>query len=155
MPASYAIFSEWQIKYVHISADIELNELLGLAKAYIDDPNFDPSNRFLIDLTDLTSSKARFRDVTALYSYYRNRRDKFDGPIEVAIVAPSDFSFGLAHMFFALTNLDKVMRLRIFRRKSDAATWLSLPVSVVQSFKFTANVSSERQDRIARNVVVR
>lgn len=135
MTSSYEIFPKWQLKYVHISDAIELNELLELAKIYFEDPKFDPSVRFFVDLRNLTSSTARFRDVAWLYSYYRRRRGRFDGPIDVAIVAPSDFAFGLAHMFFALADKDKVMRLRIFAQTFDAIAWLKLPTHAARSFR--------------------
>ena len=135
MPASYAILSNWRIKYVRISGTIELEELLELAREYFEDPKFDPSARFFVDLRELTSSAARFRDVTELYGYYRRQKSRFDGPINVAIVAPNDFSFGLARMFSAMAEMDTVVRLQIFRCVSDAARWLKLPVDVAQSFR--------------------
>ncbi|MFK7837307.1 MAG: hypothetical protein AB8B60_13905 [Sulfitobacter sp.] len=130
MAASYEILSEWNLKYVFISSSIELDELRSLADRYFDDPRFDRSIRFLVDLTELTASSARFRDVFTLYSYYRRKLHGLDRPIDVAIVAPGDFAFGMSHMFFALANMDHVMHIKIFADMAGAAEWLVVPVEV-------------------------
>jgi hypothetical protein len=135
MPASYKIFPDWRLKYVHVSSSIELEELLPLAERYFEDPEFDLSIRFMVDLTDLVSSSARFRDVFTLYSFYRRKLPQMIKPIDVAIVAPKDFAFGMSHMFLALANLDSVMRLKIFEDKSNAATWLDVPVHIAEGFR--------------------
>lgn len=134
MPATYEIFPEWQIKYVHVETTIEVGEFLSLADQYFDDRQFDMSLRFLIDLRDLVQSSAKFSDVFTLYSYYR-RKLAGRGPIEVAIVAPSDFAYGLSHMFFALVNMGSVMHLEIFETMTDAAAWLEIPIAVAETMK--------------------
>jgi hypothetical protein len=133
--ASYKIFPDWRLKYVHVSSSIELEELQPLAKRYFEDPEFDLSIRFLVDLTSLESSSARFRDVFTLYSFYRRKLPRMIKPIDVAIVAPEDFAFGMSHMFLALANLDSVMRLKIFADKFGAATWLDIPDRIVERFR--------------------
>lgn len=135
MAASYKIFPDWKLKYVHVPSSIELEELLPLTERYFEDPEFDLSNRFLVDLTNLVSSSARFRDVFTLYSSYRRKLPRLIKPIDVAIVAPEDFAFGMSHMFLALANLDSVMRLKIFEEKSNAATWLDIPVHITERFR--------------------
>jgi hypothetical protein len=135
MAASYKIFPDWKLKYVHISAAIELEDLLPLTERYFDDPKVDFSIRFLVDLTDLVSSSARFKDVLTLYSLYRRKLRRVTKPVDVAIVAPEDFAFGMSHMFFALANLDSAMRLKIFKEKSSAATWLGVPIHTAERFR--------------------
>ena len=135
MAASYKIFPDWRLKYVHVPSSIELEELLPLTERYFEDPEFDLSNRFLVDLTNLVSSSARFRDVFTLYSSSRRKLPRLIKPIDVAIVAPEDFAFGMSHMFLALANLDSVMRLKIFEEKSNAATWLDIPVHITERFR--------------------
>lgn len=135
VPASYEIFPEWKLKYVHVSSSIELDELLPLAERYFEDPMFNLSIRFFVDLTDLVSSSARFRDVSTLYSFYRRKLPREAKPIDVAIVAPENFAFGMSNMFLALANIDHVMRLRIFADKPSAADWLDIPEHIAERFR--------------------
>lgn len=135
MAASYEIIPEFKVKYVHVGSSIELDELLSLARRYFGDPNLDLSFRFFVDLTDLVSSSARFRDVFTLYGFYRRRLQGVIVPIDVAIVAPEDFAFGMSHMFLALANLEHLMRLKIFDDVSRAANWLNVPVHVIEQVR--------------------
>lgn len=140
MAASYEIFPEWKLKYVHVSSSVDLEELLLLAEQYFEDPRFDLSIRFFVDLSDLESSVARFGDVTTLYGFYRKKLHRMGKPIHVAIVAPEDFAFGMSKMFFALANMDHIMRLMIFSDKAAAADWLDIPVHIAEQFQTNEQV---------------
>lgn len=142
MPASYVIYPEWNLKYVHVTSSIELEELRLLAAEYFDDPQFDLSLSFLVDLRDLVASSARFRDVFALYSYYRRKLAGATKPIEVAIVAPDDFAFGMAHMFFSLTNMGNVMRVKIFDDLAPATIWLGMPQATIEEFTISPGIKN-------------
>lgn len=45
-------------------------------------------------------------------------------PVKVAIVAPSDISYGMSRMFEMLTDGDTPAEVRVFRDIASAATWL-------------------------------
>lgn len=126
MPASYRIYPVELLKYVHVTETIELAELLELTEQYFRDPMYDVGHRMLVDLRDLRQSSAGFREAIALYGRYRQVARAENPPTLVAIVAPTDFSFGMSKMFFSVASMGNVMRIRIFETMPEAGTWLSL-----------------------------
>ncbi len=141
MPATYKIHPADRLKYVRVSSSIELDELLSLAGAYFRDPQYTPKQRFLVDLTDLVSSRARFRDAMTLYSFYADRVAREHRPVRVAIVAPGNFAYGMSKMFASLSGMGSLMRLEIFPSLQDAMDWLDLSAPLQAELQHHAPVT--------------
>ena len=127
MPATYTIFPELSLKYVTIAPSVELSELLELARQYFDDPEYHPQNRFLVDATALQRSSGGFVEAYQLHSFYKRMIGPVPKPLDIAIVAPGDFAYGLSHMFLVLSHLSNFMKVKIFDNLDGALEWLAVP----------------------------
>ena len=126
MPVSYQVYPALRLKHVRVSQKTNLEELKDAASRYFEDPAFSPDNRFLVDLSELTDARARFRDVFSLKGFYRRGLGNLDNPINVAIAAPGDLAYGISHMFFMLMLGSKTMNVRIFSSVLEALSWLEI-----------------------------
>jgi len=134
MPAGYKIYRDLKVKFVDVSQDACLDELLPLARQYFDDPEYDPGLRFLVDLSGVTGSTAQFADVFQLHQFYSVRLRQQTGRLQVAVVAPSDLGYGLTRMFVAALGKASKINVALFDTRADAAGWMNIPRDVAQAF---------------------
>lgn len=111
---------------------VDDEEFLASYRGFFQDPRFDGVSRLLIDLRR-TDSSPRTRSALQRFSEKLGRRfGRGPGRARVAVVAPSDVSFGLARMLEMSAehpNLD----VGSFRQVADAVAWLGVTEQVLES----------------------
>lgn len=104
------------------------------------DPAFHADQRQLIDLTEVAGMTATFE---AIRNFAQNQDgDPFSGHSRRAVVAPRDFTYGLARMYEALREIKEQGQFRVFRTMAEACHWLGLPAQTTK-----ATVSRGQPDR--------
>ncbi|MDB4893014.1 MAG: hypothetical protein JWL61_4869 [Gemmatimonadetes bacterium] len=121
MPVSHSIDTEHQLVYAVFSGDVSDADFIEHLKSLFGDPRFDSSMSELVDLREVTevslspdmiASSARW----PLHSPHARR----------AVVAPSDFLFGLSRMYESYRGEAGADQFRIFRTLPPALEWLGL-----------------------------
>lgn len=101
-------------------------ELIASYKSLLEDNLFDKEMNFLIDLRETDSSSRSREGLNSLAKFVRTiYQDKYKIP-KVAVLAPSDISFGLARVFEGISN-DIPINYSVFRSSEEALTWLDTP----------------------------
>ena len=118
MPGSYTLFPEYRFVYSRLWGSISEAVLLAHAQALRSDPRFHPSFAQLVDLSavsgiPLTTAAVRRAGTTHAFGAGSRR----------AVVAVSDFSFGMARMFELLRE-GAADEVKVFRDIPSALTWL-------------------------------
>jgi hypothetical protein len=129
MTAKYIIVPELSLKYVKVTDTTDFSELYSLALMYFDDPLFSDDNRFIIDLTFLTNTKASFKDVLKLKNIYSDRFRYSGKAIQIAIIAPTSLGYGISRMFASLAATGKVMKVMVSREIDDVAHYFRLSLN--------------------------
>jgi hypothetical protein len=121
MPVSYSIDTQHPLVYTVFRGDVSDADFVEHLRSLYADPRFDSGMPELVDLTNVTSVSATSEMIPAsarwpLHSSYAQR----------AIVAPTDYLFGLARMYQSYRDDIGQANLKIFRELTPALEWLGL-----------------------------
>lgn len=126
MPVTITTNAAERVRYTVISGDVtgaELVEAFGRAAAA---PEYDPSVNGLVDMRGVERLDVASSAIWDLAQLLR-RAERGVTSRRVAIVAPSDFVFGMARMFEALAATSGAKTTyHIFRDMAEARAWLGL-----------------------------
>ena len=119
MATKLVIDKEQGAAFIRRTGHINPSEMLEVTKGLESDPFFKNIRKSLSDV-----STADFSDISAnefeFHAQYCATRLK---DIKIAIVAPSDLSYGLARRFEILSNLENVL---VTRAMNEALSWLDV-----------------------------
>jgi SpoIIAA-like len=127
MPITVTVNAAERVRYSVVSGDVADKELIATFRRSIEAPDFDPSLNALVDLR-----AARTLDVTSNGIWELSRvlsaADRSGASRRVAIVASSDFQFGMARMAATLLSTGGAMTTEYmaFREMAEARRWLGL-----------------------------
>lgn len=121
MTTIYVIDKEAGILYRTLTGVVTTDELLESFDEALRDPDYRPGMHMLADMREVTTTAHR-ADVARVASYVKGHLAEI-GPLKVAVVAPTDASFGLIRMLQA--NIEEApIELRVFREMGEAEQWL-------------------------------
>jgi hypothetical protein len=93
------------------------------------DPHYDPTLHILVDLREARSGVRGTGALEQVADLIRSTHGGETGPTRIAIVAPTDISFGLGRMFEAFGS-DSRCALDVFRDIQAAFRWLEIPQEI-------------------------
>lgn len=126
MAWSYSIDVSSKTVFVTFSGRSSMDEAITMREKLSSDPLFRSSHNELVDLGRLTSSTSDFNDFRDRGSH----SDPFSAASHRAIIAPTDFSYGMARMYAVVREKEGVFR--VFRSVQPACEWLGLNEEKVQ-----------------------
>jgi hypothetical protein len=123
MPTIYVIDKEAGILYRTLTGVVTTDELLESFDEALRDPDYRPGMHMLTDMRGVTTT-AHKADVARVAAYVKSHVEEI-GPLKVAVVAPTDASFGLIRMLQAHLG-DVSIELSVFREMREAEDWLGV-----------------------------
>jgi hypothetical protein len=123
MPITWERTAAERLTIVVHEGAVNDEEFLESYRRIFTDPDFDPSCGLLVDLRQADSTT---RNPQTLRQFAGLFRQRFDGQTvrpRVAVVAPSNVSFGLARLFGAHSGYDEE-EFGVFRDLDAAFAWL-------------------------------
>ncbi len=134
MPISIRWDPERNVTYGTATGVVTDADLLDLCTRLLSDPRYDPSLDHILDtqgIERLEVSAAAVQEAAHLFA-------RADGAIaagarpKIAIVAPADFTFGVARMYEAYRGMrPSPKRYLVCRTMEEARRWLGLPVDQI------------------------
>ncbi len=118
MPICYTIDRTRQLVVTTCSGRVTYDDLLEHARRLRGDPEFDPELSELIDARNFSSTNLN----AALLGSFSEVTDPFAIDSRRAVVAESDFAFGIGRMYQALRVSEN---FGVFRTTGEAWRWLA------------------------------
>lgn len=120
MPASYEIRANQRLvrsRLWGVVSDEDLRAHAGLLRA---DPDFDPTYQQLVDLRDVSALRVSSDTIARVA-----RESAFAPGVRRAVVAPTDYHFGMGRMFDLYSDAAG-QTVAVFRDLDAAEAWLGL-----------------------------
>jgi len=124
MSVEYEIDSGHQVVFTRCCGTITVTDMWGIGRRLRSDPAFNPDQRQLIDLGEVTGMSAPFDEISRFAQ--DKDGDPFSGSSRRAVVAPQNFAYGIARMYEALREGRDAGGFRVFRTMAEAMEWLGL-----------------------------
>lgn len=122
MPVRSVIYKKQRLIVTVEEGCVTLADMLANHDRLLNDPDFDPEFNQLSDATLATDSDLTQQNLRALYA-----REVFSGHSRRAVVAPTDFAYGMARMLKAYVELSRTAHpVQIFRDRASALKWLGV-----------------------------
>jgi hypothetical protein len=126
VPITVAVDPEERVRYAVFSGEVTDRELVEAFRGSIDSPDFDPTLNGLVDLRAVRTLDVTSNGIWQL-GQILGASDRAGPPRRVAIVASSDFQFGMARMAAALLSTGgRSTAYEAFRDMGVARAWLGL-----------------------------
>ena len=98
MPLSYQIFADKNLNVVRYEGYVRAEETLEVFYTYLDDPEFQPNQLQLVDLTHVTGAQVDLEKMLAMQAEKVKRLLPNGGRIQMAVLAPNDVSRAMASL---------------------------------------------------------
>jgi hypothetical protein len=127
MPITITVNAAEHVRYSVLSGDVHDRELIEAFARSIDARDFDPTLDGLVDLRAVRNLDVTSDGIWRL-AQTLHRADRSERARRVAIVASSDFLFGMARMAATLLATNALRtEYHAFRDMDEARAWLGLP----------------------------
>lgn len=120
MPTSFWISKTLRLKNVTVVGKTSYAELEEQFQLYFRHPNFSPSNRFLVDLTQMTDAVTGLWEISKLKKLYQMAYSDAENMIDVCIVPGSLLSWNVAKAFSILMLDKRPMNIQVCSSVEDA-----------------------------------
>ena len=122
MPVRSVIYKQERLVVTIEEGRVTFADMKANQDRLLDDPAFDPEFNQLSDATLATDSDLSEHNLRILYS-----RRVFADISRRAVVAPTDFAYGMARMLQAYLDLSRTAHpVQIFRDRRSALRWLGV-----------------------------
>jgi hypothetical protein len=128
MPITYQIDPKLWLVEMRCAGPVSMADLQAKMQTVFDDPLFGANMNLLGDIAGIVPQFTT-KEVTA-YQEWRKQMPRFG---KLAIVASTDFEFGVGRQFELGTNAIGGSDVRVFRSMKQARDWLGLPDSQPKS----------------------
>lgn len=98
MPLSYQIFADQNLNVVRYQGYVRAEETLEVFYTYLEDPDFQPNQLQLVDLTHVTGAQVDLEKMLAMQAEKVKRLLPNGGRIQMAVLAPNDVSRAMASL---------------------------------------------------------
>ncbi len=119
MPASVKVDPSKRMFIIKMEGNVTAEDLKELARNLKNHPDFNPAYDRLVDLSAIDKMEISTEVVRQLAA---SSETTFDESSRRAIVASSDFMFGISRMYQTITN--RLKQTRVFRTLEEARQWL-------------------------------
>ena len=120
MPATHRIDPDEKDVFVEVTGVLTFDDLLSDRNRMRNDPAFDPSFNFLMDLRSVTRFYITGDELRALAV-----DSALDRAAKQVYVVPSDIVYGMARIYSAVSKADPDA-VQVFRNMNSARAWLGL-----------------------------
>lgn len=122
MPVRSVIFKELRLVVTFEEGRVTFDDMLANLNRLANDPDFNPEFNQLSDASLATDSDLSSANIRLLY-----QRQVFSPTSRRAVVAPNDFTYGMARMIQSYVEMSKAaVQVQIFRDRSSALGWLGV-----------------------------
>ena len=123
VPVRSTIHREYRLVVTTEEGRVTLNDMLANQDRLLTDPEFDPEFNQLSDATLATDTDLSPGNLPMIY-----KERVFSATSRRAVVAPTDFAFGMARMLQAYVDLSENPHpVQVFRDRTCALKWLGVP----------------------------
>ncbi|MDH5425056.1 MAG: hypothetical protein OEY29_08695 [Gammaproteobacteria bacterium] len=119
MPVQYKIYPEDELIIVSYSGDLKITEILEARSAIVQDADFNSLFNVLDDIREVVESSIHFSDLEAIAG-----KSAVQTGVKRALVAESDFQFGMARMYQLLSEASGYA-FKVFRVYDEALLWIN------------------------------
>jgi len=131
MGIHYRIDEESKLVLAAVVGRVTNADVLEYAKRRLDEPDHLRASHEVMDLRAIAlDSPVTSEGVRRLAQFWGDRSGKIAGG-RLAIIAPSDLSFGMSRMYEALRD-DGPDSIRVFREPLEALRWLEVDEAVAR-----------------------
>jgi len=129
MPVRSAIYKEKRLVVTIEEGRVTFGDMLANHDRLLNDPDFNPEFNQLSDATLATDTDLSASNATTLYD-----RKVFSPTARRAVVAPSEFTYGVARMLQTYVELSRNGPVvEVFRDRAAALKWLGVSDDLVQT----------------------
>jgi len=129
MPVRSAIYKEKRLVVTIEEGRVTFGDMLANHDRLLNDPDFNPEFNQLSDATLATDTDLSASNATTLYD-----RKVFSPTARRAVVAPSEFTYGVARMLQTYVELSRNGPVvEVFRDRAAALKWLGIADDLVQT----------------------
>jgi hypothetical protein len=129
MPVRSTIYKDQRLVVTIEEGRVTFDDMRANGDRLLADPDFDPEFSQLSDATLATDSDLAPGNLTMLYS-----RRVFSNTARRAVIAPNDFTYGMARMLQTFVELSKNgPYVEVFRDRASALEWLGVSEDVLQT----------------------
>ncbi len=133
MPLKYRIVPALKIAYVRGAGTVTANEIMIEGAKMLAENEWVNGYHILCDYREITDFNLMIEDLNRIVSQDQENELLFDQS-KCAIVAGSDFVFGISRMWETLSEYTKVKTM-VFKNIKDSLCWLGIDEHVFQSIK--------------------
>ena len=129
MPVRSAIYKEKRLVVTIEEGRVTFGDMLANHDRLLNDPDFNPEFNQLSDATLATDTDLSASNATTLYD-----RKVFSPTARRAVVAPSEFTYGVARMLQTYVELSRNGPVvEVFRDRASALKWLGISDDLLQT----------------------
>lgn len=122
MPVRSVIYKELRLVVTFEEGRVTFDEMLANLDRLAKDPDFNPEFNQLSDASLATDTDLSSDNIRRLY-----QQPVFSATSRRAVIAPTDFTYGMARMIEAYVNLSEAAVLvEVFRDRASALKWLGV-----------------------------
>jgi len=122
MPVRSTIYKEQRLVVTIEEGRVTFDDMRANGERLLNDPEFDPEFSQLSDATLATDTDLSSNNLRTLYE-----RKVFSNSARRAVVAPNDFTYGMARMLQTFVELSKNgPDVEVFRDRASALKWLGV-----------------------------
>ncbi|MBN2452601.1 MAG: hypothetical protein JXR77_19615 [Lentisphaeria bacterium] len=125
MPIEFEFRSEECLAVFRHVGEVPDDEFLASYRDVFDDPDLSACRKLLIDLGQTNSAPRSSRALRDLADLFREKLAVGTRPRKVAVIAPTDLSFGLARMYEVFSD-SLPWEFAVFRDGEAARAWLGV-----------------------------
>lgn len=125
LPGTYTIYPKHQLIVLSFDGVFAPTEAEQITKAYISDPDFDPSYEQIIDLTGVTEIDAKFREMDGFVNNTATHVQELKRK-RCVLIAVSNVVYGMARMYQQLATDKFPYEVIIVRSEHSALAELDI-----------------------------
>lgn len=123
MPVRSTIYKDYRLVVTVEEGRVTFADMQANKDRLLNDPDFDPGFNQLSDATLATDTDLSAENVRLLY-----HRRVFSATSRRAVIAPTDFAYGMARMLQTYVDLSETAHpVEVFRDRGSALRWLGVP----------------------------
>lgn len=121
MQLIYTFLAKDDTVLMRYCGNLSFARLLDIHEQYVADPLYATCNTQVIDLSELTTIDADFRQVMSFVHRVIGKYERDDRVVRGIMYAPDDVQFGMARMYGSLAGATQRLQIEIFRERQEVA----------------------------------
>ena len=129
MPYTYEFSDQYPLVQVYIRGRDTFSDHIERIERITSDPRWESNHCVLVDFSETTDFDISTSDLERIAALQHQRNETI-GSGKMAVVAPTDFVFGLTRMWEAYMDSEapSIMQIMVFRNRGNAIEWLGFPI---------------------------